>query len=92
MDVPITVGEAVNGAKIVVPTPTGDVNVKVPKGATTGTKLRLRGRGVQARDKPGDLYLILRPTIPSDLTDAQREAVEALEAAYTTPVRESLKL
>ncbi|MFK7927184.1 MAG: DnaJ C-terminal domain-containing protein [Myxococcota bacterium] len=93
MDVPITVGEAINGAKIVVPTPTGDVNVKVPPGTATGTKLRLRGRGVQTKTKPGDLYLVLRPTLPSELTDeAQHEAVQTLEAAYTTPVREGLKL
>ena len=60
LDVPITIGEAMRGASIQVPTPTGEVAVKVPAGSSSGTKLRLRGRGVQAKKAPGDLYLVPR--------------------------------
>jgi DnaJ-class molecular chaperone len=47
---PISLGEALNGASVQVETVDGAVDVKVPKGAKEGTKLRLRGKGV-SRDK-----------------------------------------
>ena len=43
---PVSLGEALNGASVRVETVDGPVNVKVPKGAKEGTKLRLRGKGV----------------------------------------------
>lgn len=93
LDVPITVAEASLGAEIVVPTPTGDVKVKVPTGARGGQKLRLRGRGVQAsKGGKGDLYLVLLPTLPPVDTDELEKAVETLEAAYAGPVRADLIL
>ena len=49
---PISLGEALNGASVHVETVDGPVDVKVPKGAREGTKLRLRGKGVP-RDKAG---------------------------------------
>ena len=75
-----------------VPTPTGEVAVKVPAGATSGTKLRLRGRGVQAKSGPGDLYLVLRPTPPSSDDPEVLAAVEVLEKAYAGSVRDELRL
>jgi len=92
LDVPITIGEAMRGAAIQVPTPTGEVSVKVPPGASSGTKLRLRGRGVQSRKQPGDLYLVLRPTPPSSDDEEVLAAVEVLEQAYTQDVRGDLRL
>ncbi len=53
IEVPVSVTEAVLGGKISVPTPAGPVNVTVPPQSSTGTKLRLRGRGIPARgDRP----------------------------------------
>lgn len=49
---PVTLGEALNGASIRTPTVDGAVELKVPKGSTEGTKLRLRGKGV-SRGKDG---------------------------------------
>ena len=49
---PISLGEALNGASVHVETVDGPVDVKVPKGAKAGTKLRLRGKGV-SRDNAG---------------------------------------
>jgi DnaJ-class molecular chaperone len=58
---PISVREAVLGGKISVPTPSGAVAMTVKPGADTGTKLRLKGRGVPARGNlpAGDLYVSL---------------------------------
>jgi DnaJ-class molecular chaperone len=44
-DLPVTISEAVLGARIKVPTPTGEVTMTMPKGSNTGTTLRLRGKG-----------------------------------------------
>src|SRR4029077_18774469 len=46
VELPVTIAEAVLGAKITVPTISGPVNVTVPKGSDTGTVLRLKGRGI----------------------------------------------
>jgi len=92
MDVPITVLEALEGASITVPTPTGDIKLKVPAGAQSGTRMRIKGRGVQRRGRPGDLYLVLRPQVPEEATPALLEAARALEDAYAEPVRTGLKL
>jgi curved DNA-binding protein len=91
MDVPITVLEAVRGAVITVPTPTGDVKLTVPPGVQSGMRMRIRGRGIQKKE-PGDLYLILRPTVPATTDPAVIEAAERIEAAYPAEVRANLKL
>lgn len=92
MDVPITILEALQGASITVPTPTGDVRLKVPPGARSGTRMRLRGRGVQRKGRPGDLYLVLRPEVPAQASDEAIEAAKALEEAYDDDVRKGLSL
>jgi DnaJ-class molecular chaperone len=61
VEVPITVTEAVLGARITVPTTTGPVAMNVPKRSDAGTRLRLRGRGVAAPGRPaGDQYVTLK--------------------------------
>ncbi|MCB9696104.1 MAG: DnaJ domain-containing protein [Alphaproteobacteria bacterium] len=92
MDVPITVLEALQGAAVTVPTPTGDVKVTVPAGARSGARLRIKGRGVQKRGTPGDLYLVLRPTVPPSTDPEVIAAAERMEAAYTEDIRGALKL
>jgi molecular chaperone DnaJ len=80
MDLPIRLAEAIGGAAVEVPTPTGRVRVKVPPGSSNGRRLRVAGRGVQDRAGPGDLYLVLRPVVP-DATDAETVALaEQLDA------------
>jgi curved DNA-binding protein len=70
LDLPLTITEAYRGAKVKVPTPSGDVSLKIPEGAQSGGSLRLRGKGVTMKGKePGDLYvhfLVRSPTTRSD--------------------------
>lgn len=91
MDVPLTVHEALAGARVEVPTPDGPVRVNVPKGATTGQKLRLRGKGVPGTGGRGDLYLVLRPTVPESVPEEALKLAEQLDAFYGD-VRAGLKL
>ncbi len=71
IDLPITLKEAVLGAKVPVPTVTGTVTLTVPKRSDTGGVLRLRGRGVPAGSaRPaGDQKVTLRVTA-ADADDA----------------------
>ncbi|HEX2801310.1 MAG TPA: DnaJ C-terminal domain-containing protein [Phenylobacterium sp.] len=74
MDVPITAYDAVLGGKAEAPTPDGPVTLTIPKGANTGTRMRLKGRGLtDASGKRGDLFARLAVVLP-DATDPQLEA------------------
>ncbi len=87
--VPITVGEAIRGASIRIPTLDGRVKVTVPPGSQSGRKLRIRGKGLQRRQQHGDLYAELSVEVPEGTPELD-EVLDALEAAYTTPVRAAL--
>lgn len=78
LDVPVTLGEAYLGAKIKVPTPDGEVTLKVPPRTQSGKMTRLRGKGVARKGKePGDLYVRFIVHIP---TGDEPEVVAAMEA------------
>ena len=75
MDVPVTVYDAVLGGKAEAPTPDGPVTLTIPKGANTGTRLRLKGRGLaDAQGRRGDLFARLVVVLP-DKPDAALDAV-----------------
>jgi DnaJ-class molecular chaperone len=63
IELPISLAEAVSGARIAVPTVTGPVTMTIPKGSDTGAVLRLRGKGIQRRTEPGDQYVSLKVVI-----------------------------
>ncbi len=74
MDVPVTAYDAVLGGRAEAPTPDGPVTLTIPKGANTGTRLRLKGRGLSdAKGVRGDLFARLVVTLP-DKPDAALEA------------------
>lgn len=76
MDLPVTVPDAVLGAKIEAPTPDGPVNITVPPGSNSGAVLRLKGRGLQAGGRRGDLLARLVVTLPDKLDDELKRFAE----------------
>ena len=80
----MTFPEATLGTTVTVPTLDGPVTVRVPPGTASGKTLRVRGRGVSAgvskNGKPGDLLVKIEVSVPTNLTDEQRSAVENLAA------------
>ncbi|MFC0199506.1 DnaJ C-terminal domain-containing protein [Paracoccus rhizosphaerae] len=66
---PITLDEAVLGAKVAAPTIDGKVNLTIPKGATSGQRLRLRGRGVNGGDQHVELRIAMPPKVDAALTE-----------------------
>jgi molecular chaperone DnaJ len=94
MEVPITVGEAVRGATIRVPTPTGPVRLRVQPGSQSGQRLRLRGRGAPdlKKGEAGDLYVRLMVVVPPASEETLSDALAALEKAYREDPRAHIKL
>ena len=73
LDLPITLKEAVLGAKIHVPTPKGKVSVTIAKGSSSGKVLRLKGKGV----KGGDLLIRLMIQLPDSISENLRDSIDA---------------
>ena len=72
LELPVTPWEAALGARVEVPTLAGRVAVNVPAGSQSGKRLRLRGKGLPAKD-PGDFYVVLNITNPPMDDAAVRE-------------------
>ena len=71
LELPISLPEAIQGAKVTVPTIDGPVRISVPPGSNSGCSLRLKGRGVAVRGGPrGDQYVRLVVMLP-DRPDAE---------------------
>jgi DnaJ-class molecular chaperone len=79
LGLPVTLTEAVIGARVNVPTISKNVVVAVPAGSNTGTRLRLKGKGIAAAKgrKKGNQYVTLRVVLPEkpddELSDFVRE-------------------
>jgi curved DNA-binding protein len=90
LDLPITALEAFRGGKVNVPTPEGEVGLKVPQHAQSGQVVRLKGRGVKRKDQTGDLFVRFMIFLPESDAKEVEKAIEALERAEKTDVREGL--
>jgi curved DNA-binding protein len=93
VDLPVTIPEAVNGAEVRLPTFEGVVSLRVPKGAQSGTRLRLRGKGLPdvKGGARGDLYAVVQLVLPSE-SEALRKAVRPLEGLYDGDPRAGISL
>ena len=91
-EVPITVWEALRGARIRVPTPQGEAVVVLPAGTAGRSVFRLRGQGIPrlAGDGPGDLFVTVRVEIPRGLDARTDELVRELERLLPASPREEL--
>ncbi len=93
VEVPITIAEAIGGADVEVPTLHGTKKLRVPGGTKHGTVQRLRGEGPPSLgkgSKRGDIHYRFVIDVPKDLSDEQREAVEALSKTMNGNPRERL--
>ncbi len=93
LELPISLPEAVLGAKLDVPTPTGPVRMTVPKGASTERVLRLRGKGVARRDgSRGDEYVTLKIVLPEQLDPEIEEFARRWQAGRQHDPRRGLEV
>ncbi len=88
---PITLAEALRGAKIDLPTPHGTITLTVPPGSSSGRKLRVKGQGVKAGDgPPGDLFAELQIVLPPGMSNDDRDQLAAIAAKYPDNPRADL--
>jgi DnaJ-class molecular chaperone len=95
LELPVSLAEAVLGARVTVPTVTGPVTMTIPKGSDTGAQLRLRGKGIQRRGGPagssaGDQIVTLKVMI-GDSGDAELATfLETWAAAHQSNPRSGM--
>jgi DnaJ-class molecular chaperone len=91
IDLPVTVGEAVRGADVDVPTVHGPVRARIPAGTQAGQTFRISGKGVKKKGKEaghGDHYYRVQIAVPKE---APAEALDAIDAAYAENPRAGLR-
>jgi curved DNA-binding protein len=86
---PVTPWEAALGAIVKVPTPSGTVDLTIPPNTSNGRKLRLKHRGIPAR-QPGDFYVVVNIALPRADTAAARKAYEEFRQALNFDPRERI--
>jgi len=93
LDLPITIVEALEGARVKVPTLDGLVEMKIPAGSQSGQKLRMRGKGVMnfKTKTRGNQYVTLSIKIPKKLDRRTREALKVLLKGKEDKLRKFIK-
>jgi len=87
LELPLTIVEATIGATVEIPTPAGErVKLKIPAGSASGSRLRLKGRGVVTDDgRKGDLFAVLKIVPPKELSKNDRAMLESLGERLASP-------
>ena len=80
LELPITITDAVLGAKVEVPTLYGNVKLNIPSGSCSGDKLRIKDKGVTHINSSakGDMYILLNVSIPKKIDKKQKKLFEDL--------------
>ena len=82
MDLPVTLREAALGATVEVPLLDGGTSkIKIKPGTSSGTVMRLRGKGATTGKKTGDLLVTIQVAVPKKLSKAAKQALEAFDEA-----------
>ncbi|MBC7297722.1 MAG: J domain-containing protein, partial [Demequina sp.] len=82
INLPVSFDEAVLGATVEVPTLAGErVKVKIAPGTSSGATLRVKGKGLVAKEGAGDLLVRVEVAVPSKVSKAAKEALQAFALA-----------
>jgi curved DNA-binding protein len=90
LDLPIAPWEAALGATIKVPTPDGNVDLKIPPNSHQGSKLRLKGRGLPAKT-PGDFFVVLQIALPPANSERAKTIYQQMQHELNFNPRRSLE-
>ncbi|MFA6956286.1 MAG: DnaJ C-terminal domain-containing protein [Thermoanaerobaculia bacterium] len=93
IELPVTLGEAVHGGEIDVPTIHGPVRARIPAGTQSGQTFRLSGKGVKNNRGAGhgDHYYRVMIHIPGQLSEATKKKLDEIDTAYEENPRAKLK-
>jgi len=93
IELPITIGEAIRGGEIEVPTIHGPVRARIPAGTQGGQTFRLTGKGVKKKGNTlGDHYYTVRIAVPKGLSSENLDALERIEKQYGENPRAGLEV
>ncbi len=96
VELPVSLAEAVLGARVPVPTVSGPVTMTIPPGSDSGTRLRLRGRGIHRRHRGGetigDQYVTLKVMIGASGDAALAEFLQGWAEQHPTDPRRAMDL
>ncbi len=84
IDLPVAPWEAALGHTITIPSPGGNVRLKLPAGSQQGKKLRMKGKGIPSKT-PGDLYIIVNIALPPADTEKARKIYEEMKELNFNP-------
>lgn len=91
LDLPVSMYEALLGTKVSVPTLDGPVTLTIPPGASSGAKLRIKGRGIERGSEKGDQHVVVKVIVPKELDDEDRAMVEKLQKKHPISPRDDLR-
>lgn len=93
IEIPITIYEAVLGGDILIPTLEKPIMLKIPKGSNTGTKLKVKGKGVGAPKESdrGDLLVTLKVVMPPTIDNELEEAIRTWNRSHSYNPRAHLE-
>lgn len=90
VNLPIAPWEAALGESVSAPLPGGSIKLKIPKGSSSGKKLRLKGKGIPSKI-PGDLYVVIKVVLPPVSNDKAKKIYEEMKNLNFDP-RANFKL
>jgi curved DNA-binding protein len=90
LELPVTPWEAALGETVRVPTLSGRVDLRIPKGSQSGAQLRLKGRGLPG-NPPGDQHVVLRIVTPPAKTEADEALYRKMAEAMPMNPRQSME-
>ncbi|MGC8540048.1 MAG: DnaJ C-terminal domain-containing protein [Phycisphaerae bacterium] len=91
LELPLSASEAAAGTTVRVPTLDGPVELRVPPGINSGKKLRIKERGIAARDGTrGDQLCRILVVLPDSLTDSEKAALAAMDQAHHFDARHTV--
>ena len=88
IDLPIAPWESAMGGGVTVPTLGGSIKLTIPEGTKSGSKMRLKGKGMPG-SSVGDQYVVLKVVTPPIKTDEQRALYEQMQTMFDWDPRES---
>ena len=87
VDVPVSLYEALLGAKVEVPTLEGKLTLTIPPGTGGGAKLRIKGKGISRGSEHGDQFVVVKVTMPKSLDESDKELIQKLAAKHPIDAR-----
>ena len=90
LELPISLYEALLGAKVDVPTLDGKRTITIPPETSSGAKLRIKGHGIQRGDEKGDQIVVTKIIVPKKLDDEDRKSIQRMAEEHPLNPRADL--